>query len=128
MKLESLAPEIRRVVEAAQNKQASDLLVLAIGKLGAFVEYFVLASGESVRQVAAIAEEIEDQLARHGRPALHREGRAGAEWILLDYGSFIVHIFSRAARAYYDLERLWRSAERLELAAPHAPGSARANP
>jgi ribosome-associated protein len=68
-----------------------------------------------LRQLRAIADAIEESLHKHGRHLSHREGRAGAEWLLLDYGNFIAHIFSERAREYYDLERLWRNGERLDL-------------
>ena len=96
----SLRPEIRWAVEAAQDKQAVDVTVLNLSGAGAFAEYFLLCSGHSQPQIQA-----------------HREGKANAEWVLLDYGSFVVHIFSERAREYYDLERLWRTAERIDFSA-----------
>ncbi len=125
MNLESLRPEIRWAVEAAQSKQAAEVTVLKLAGLGAFAEYFLLCSGSSARQIEAIANEIEEQLGRRGTRLEHREGRAGAEWVLLDYGGFVVHIFSERARLFYDLERLWRSAQRLDILPPGrntAPG------
>ncbi|MGH9574558.1 MAG: ribosome silencing factor [Candidatus Acidiferrales bacterium] len=117
LNLSSVSPEIRLAVEAAQDKQALDIVVLHLGETGAFAEYFVLCSGQSQPQLRAIAEAVEESLDNHGRHLSHREGKAGvAEWLLLDYGSFIVHIFSERAREYYDLERLWRNAERLDIA------------
>jgi len=115
---ESLRPEIRWAVEAAQNKQAVDVTVLNFAGLGAFAESFLVCSGTSARQIQAIAEEIEEQLGRRGIRLAHREGRAGAEWVLLDYGRFVVHVFSERARLFYDLERLWRSAKRLDIPPP----------
>jgi ribosome-associated protein len=82
---------------------------------GAFADYFLLCSGSSQPQIQAIGEAIEEKLHRHGRRAAHREGKSSAEWVLLDYGFFVVHIFSERARQYYDLERLWRNAERIEF-------------
>jgi ribosome-associated protein len=117
--LSGLRPEIRLAVEAAQEKHASDITVLDLQGAGAFSEYFILCSGQSQPQLRAIGEAIEERLEKHGRRLSHREGKPGAaEWLLLDYGSFIVHIFSERAREYYDLERLWRNAERLDLAEP----------
>ena len=118
MTQESLRPEIRWAVEAAQNKQAVDVTVLNFAGLGAFAESFLVCSGTSARQIQAIAEEIEEQLGRRGIRLAHREGRAGAEWVLLDYGRFVVHVFSERARLFYDLERLWRSAKRLDIPPP----------
>ena len=120
----SVRPEIRLAVEAAQDKHALDIVVLHLRDTGAFAEYFILCSGQSQPQLRAIAEAVEESLDKHGRHLSHREGKLGAaEWLLLDYGNFIVHIFSERAREYYDLERLWRNAERLDItdsASPHA--------
>lgn len=109
----SLRPEIRWAVEAAQDKQAVDITVLKLA--GAFADYFVLASGRSQPQIQAISEAIEQRLARQNVRLRHREGKPGAEWTLLDYGDFVIHIFSERARQYYDLERLWRTAERVDF-------------
>jgi len=119
--LNSLRPEIRLAVEAARDKQAVDITVLRLSGSNAFAEYFLLCSGQSQPQIRAIAEGIEEGLARRGVHLAHREGKVGAEWVLLDYGHFVVHIFSERAREYYDLERLWRAAERLELSAAGRP-------
>jgi len=109
---ESLRPEIQWAVAAAQEKQASDITVLKLSANVAFAEYFLLCSGQSHPQLQAIAEAIEEKLESHGARVTHREGKSGAEWRLLDYGGFVVHIFSSPAREYYDLDRLWRNAER----------------
>jgi len=115
--LNHLRPEIRWAVEAAQDKQAVDVTVLRLTGVGAFAEYFLLCSGRSQPQIQAIGEAIEERLAAHGVRLAHREGKASAEWLLLDYGNFVAHIFSERAREYYDLERLWRSAERMDFPA-----------
>jgi ribosome-associated protein len=116
--LETLRPEIRWAVEAAQEKQAVDVTVLKLTGTVAFAEYFLVCSGESSPQIRAIGEAIEERLQQHGVRVAHREGKEGAEWLLLDYGGYIVHIFSPRAREYYDLERLWRSAERFHFPSP----------
>ena len=123
MTINSLRPEIRAAVEAAQDKQAVDITVLNLSGAGAFAEYFLLCSGQSQPQIQAIGESIEERLEREGRRVVHREGKSSAEWVLLDYGDFVAHIFSERARQYYDLERLWRSAERVTFPEPasHAP-------
>jgi ribosome-associated protein len=113
--LSSLPPEIRLAIEAAQEKLAAAITVLNLSGTGAFAEYFLVCSGQSQPQLRAIAEAVEERLDRKGRHLAHREGKSGAEWLLLDYGSFIVHIFSERAREYYNLERLWRNAERLDI-------------
>ena len=117
MTLQTLRPEVQAAVEAAQEKQAVDITVLKLSD--AFADYFLLASGRSQPQIKAITEEIERRLHENGVRLMHREGKPGAEWLLLDYGSFVVHIFSERARQYYDLERLWRSAERITF--PETP-------
>lgn len=108
-------------MEAAQDKQAVDVTVLKLAGTGAFVEYFLLCSGRSQPQIQAIGEAIEERLDKHGVRLAHREGKLPAEWVLLDYGDFLVHIFSERARQYYDLERLWRTAERVDFPAPTEP-------
>jgi ribosome-associated protein len=123
--LEPLRSEIRWAVEAAQEKQAVDITVLKLS--GAFAEYFLLCSGQSTPQLQAISEAIEERLGRERVRLAHREGKIGAEWVLLDYGGFVVHIFSERARQFYDLERLWRTAERQDFPAlerPREPRSA----
>jgi len=112
----TLRSEILAAVEAAQDKQAVDVTVLKL--VGAFADYFLLASGRSQPQIKAISEAIEERLRREGLRLTHREGKPGAEWVLLDYGDFVVHIFSERARQYYDLERLWRTAERIDFPPP----------
>jgi ribosome-associated protein len=119
----SLDPEIRLAVEAAQDKQAVDISVLNLRGSGAFADYFLLCSGTSQPQIQAIGEAIEEKLGRQGRHVAHREGKSSAEWVLLDYGYFVVHIFSERARQYYDLERLWRNAERVDFHEPVDPGA-----
>jgi ribosome-associated protein len=119
-KKESLRPALRVAIEAAQEKQAAELTVLDFEDLGAFTDYFLLCTAFSARQVEAICDEIERQLAGVGTRLMQREGRAGAEWILLDFGGFIVHVFTERARHYYDLERLWRAARRIDFNEPAA--------
>lgn len=127
MTINSLRPEIRSAVEAAQDKQAVDITVLNLSEAGAFAEYFLLCSGQSQPQIQAIGEAIEEKLRRQGRHVAHREGKSSAEWVLLDYGDFVVHIFSARARQYYDLERLWRSAERITFPAPSPRSASQSN-
>lgn len=121
------APEpIRRAIHAAQEKKAADLVLLDLRAVASFTDYFLLCSGFSTRQVQAIADAVEEQLGRVGVTPLHVEGYEFAEWVLLDYLDFVVHIFSERARAYYDLERLWRSARRIpipEEIPPRSPDS-----
>lgn len=121
MNLDSLPKNLSCAVEAAQSKKATAVTVLSLAGLGAFAEYFIICAAESVRQIEAIGDEIERKLREQGQRLPHREGRAGTEWLLLDYGSFVVHIFSEEAHAFYDIERLWRAAERLDIAEASRP-------
>ena len=124
MTLETLRPELRWALEAAQDKKAQHVTVLDLRELSAFSQWFLLCSGTSTPQLDAITDAIEERLREHGVRPTHREGRPGAEWVLLDYGYFVVHIFSERARQYYDLERLWRNAERVDFHEPANPGAA----
>jgi ribosome-associated protein len=109
-------PELWRIaVRAAEAKQAKDLRVLDLRAISAFADYFVIASGGNARQIQAIADEVQQQLKKAGDRALSLEGYDNAEWVLLDYGDYLIHIFSEKARAYYDLERLWREAKSVQL-------------
>jgi ribosome-associated protein len=111
----AMPAEIERAVEAAQAKKALDLVVLDLRSLNSFTDYFVICSGQNQRQVKAIAEAVEQSLATSRLKPAHIEGAGRADWILLDYFDFVVHIFNPDTRAFYGLERLWGSAERLEL-------------
>jgi ribosome-associated protein len=118
--------EVDLAVAAALDKQADGVTLLDLDRLGAFTGYFLVCSGASARQVDAIADEVEARLDARGRHPLHREGRDRSEWVLLDYGDFVVHIFSETARHYYDLERLWRHApRRVFSSSDSAAGAAR---
>jgi len=124
VKLEKLPKGVRLAVEAAQEKKAGAITVLDLSGLGAFTEYFVICTGYSTPQLQAICSEIEEVLHREmKRTPEHREGHRSAEWALLDFGGFIVHVFGEQARRFYDLERLWRQAPSLVLA--DEPGVAR---
>ncbi len=102
-------------VEAAQSKKAEDIAVLDLKDVATFTDTFVICSGLNPRQNQAISDEIETQLKQEGLRAASIEGYQQAEWILMDYGYFIIHIFSRRARDYYELERLWKSARRVAI-------------
>src|SRR2546423_504044 len=106
---------MRRALHAAAEKKAIDLTVLDLRGVVTFTDFFVIATGANKRQMQAIADEIVEQLKRRGTPAARVEGYQTAEWILIDYGDFIVHVFDEKARRFYDLEYLWREAKRLDL-------------
>jgi len=115
--LNHLPKSVRLVIEAMQNKKASAITVLDLSAIGSFTEYFVVCTGFSSPQVQAICTEIEEQLYKElKREPQHREGRRSADWALLDFGSFVVHVFSEQARRFYDLERLWRNVPRYDIA------------
>ncbi len=92
------------------------MTVLDLREITSFTDFFVICSVSNPRQAHAVADEIGKQLKETGELPISFEGYEAAEWILMDYGDFIVHIFSESARAYYDLERLWRHAKRVDLA------------
>ncbi len=122
MNLESLPQGVRLAIEAAQSKKAGGITVLNLSGHAAFTEYFVICTGHSTPQLQAICNEVEEVLYREmKRTPEHREGHRSAEWALLDFGGFIVHVFGEQARRYYDLERLWRAAPSLVL--PDEPDS-----
>jgi ribosome-associated protein len=104
--------QLSEAIEAALDKKAQDAVVLDLGEVCSFTDYFLLCTGTSTRHNQAIAEHIEETLKKDGVRPLHVEGRTEGEWILLDYVDFVVHIFSARAREFYDLERLWRSGKR----------------
>jgi len=122
----SIPPHVHAAIGAAQEKQAADVVLLDLEGLGAFTDYFLVCTGYSSPQVAAICDEIEEQLERMGVRRLHREGKTGSDWMLLDFGGLVVHVFTERARHFYDLERLWRAARRVEYKETR-PGSSPAN-
>ncbi|MGA9526635.1 MAG: ribosome silencing factor [Terriglobales bacterium] len=110
-----LKHQISEAILACQEKQAEQLTILELEQgSGAFTDYFVMASGTNQRQIQAIADAVEERLEAMGLRATHKEGYKQAEWVLLDYVDFVVHVFSEKARQFYDLERLWKSARRME--------------
>jgi len=94
------------------------LKVLDLREITSFTDYFVICTGSNPRQIQAISEEILLKLKQHGEHALSLEGHDNAEWILVDYGDYLVHVFSEQARAYYDLDRLWRRAKQVDIPKP----------
>jgi len=120
-----LDERVRRVLHAAADKKAIEPAVLDLRGISSFTDFFVIFTGANRRQVQAISDEIVEQLKRHGSPAARVEGYQNAEWILIDYGDFVVHVFDEKARRFYDLERLWREAGRVDLSAEAQVGSLR---
>jgi ribosome-associated protein len=110
-----LDARIRTAISAAGEKKSLEVTLLDLREVATFTDYFLITSGKNVRQVQAIADEIVDQLKKQGTRAARVEGYQTAEWVLVDYGDFVVHVFDDKARKFYDLERLWREARRVEL-------------
>jgi ribosome-associated protein len=106
--------QVARAVKAIEGKKGEDIVILEMDKSsGAFTDYFVVCSGTNPRQIQAIADDVEKQMAEAGQRPNSVEGYTQAEWVLLDYVDFVLHIFSERARKFYDLERLWKSARKL---------------
>jgi ribosome-associated protein len=117
MENSELKKQVSAAIQACLAKKAEQLTILEMEKgSGAFTDYFVLCSGTNPRQVQAITDEVELQLKAAGIRPNNIEGYNQAEWVLIDYVDFVVHVFSEKARKFYDLERLWKSAKRLEPA------------
>lgn len=110
-----MTPSLRDAVRAAQDRKAVDLSLLELAEVSSFTDFFLICSGTSTRHTQAICDGIVEQLKRSGVAPAHVEGYSQAEWILLDYLNFVVHIFLERARLFYGLERLWKSARRLEV-------------
>jgi ribosome-associated protein len=108
---------IELAVRAAEDKKAEDIAVLDLRNAHGFTDYFVICSGTNSRQIRAIADAVVDALAAAGQKPAHVEGYDRSEWVLVDYFDFIVHVFSPDTRAFYGLERLWGTAERVEIQA-----------
>src|SRR5947209_13767821 len=118
--------QLALAVHAAEDKKAENIAILQMDKSSsAFTDYFLIASGTNPKQVQAISDEIELRLKRAGNYPNSIEGYKQAEWILIDYVHFVVHVFTETARKFYDLERLWKAAKRLSAAdlAKRAPAS-----
>ena len=104
--------QLSDAIEAALDKKAQDAVVLDLGEICSFTDYFLICTGTSTRHNQTIAEHIQETLKGSGVRPLHIEGFTEGEWILLDYVDFVVHIFTARAREFYDLERLWRAGKR----------------
>ena len=111
----SLPPEIKVSVKAVQAKKGEEILVLDLREISSFTDYFLLMNGNSSRQNHALYEGIEEELKKVNVRPLSLEGKEHGEWILMDYGSFIVHVFSKQAREYYSLEKLWGDAPKISF-------------
>ena len=110
-----MTQHLREAILAAQDRKALDLCVLDLEGSCTFTSQFLICSGTSTRHTQAICDGIVEGLKKSGCPPVHVEGYTQAEWILVDYLNFIVHIFVERAREFYDLERLWKTAPRIEI-------------
>jgi ribosome-associated protein len=111
-----LDPQFQLAIRCASEKKAVDMVALDLRNIASFTEFFLIATGANQRQVQAIADEISEQLKKQmSTRAIRIEGYSTGEWVLLDYGDFIIHIFNGEAREFYDLARLWRDAGKDEL-------------
>lgn len=115
-KFEELDENLQLAINCAGEKKAEKMVALDLRPIASFTEFFVICSATNQRQVQAIADEISEQLKKQLKQNPVRiEGYNAAEWVLLDYGDFVFHIFDKDAREFYDLERLWRDAGKVEL-------------
>jgi ribosome-associated protein len=112
-----LPAQVVHALRAAEDKKATDLVVLDLRKAAGFTDYFVISSGSNARQIRAIADSVMAALAVEGVKPAHVEGYDRSDWVLLDYFDFIVHVFAPETRMFYGLERLWGNAERIEISA-----------
>ena len=115
-KFEDLDENLQLAIMCAAEKKAEKMVALDLRPVASFTEFFVICSAANQRQVQAIADEISEQLKKQQKQSPVRiEGYSGAEWVLLDYGDFVFHIFDKDARDFYDLERLWRDAAKVAI-------------
>src|SRR4026209_1510027 len=121
---EQLDKRVLAALHAASEKKALEPVVLDLREIASFTDYFVIVSGANERQVQAISDEVYETLTKSGHAAARVEGYKTAEWILLDYGDFVMHVFEQKARKFYDLERLWRESKRIDLPAEFNSDSA----
>ena len=119
---DTLDERVLAALHAASEKKALEPVVLDLRDIASFTDYFVIVSGANERQVQAISDGIYETLKKSGHAAARVEGYKTAEWILLDYGDFVVHVFDQKGRKFYDLERLWRESKRVELPAEFTGG------
>lgn len=110
-----MTSSLRGAVRAVQDRKALDLSLLELKEVSSFTDFFLICSGTSTRHTQAICDGVVQELKKSGVTPAHVEGYSQAEWILVDYLSFVVHIFLERARRFYDLERLWKNARRVEI-------------
>ena len=113
---ERLAKTMAKIAyEALADKKAQDIRIIDIGKVSVLADYFIIASGTNHNQVQALADNVEEELHKAGYPMRQSEGYRSANWILMDYGDIIVHVFDSENRLFYDLERIWRDGKSITI-------------
>jgi ribosome-associated protein len=113
--VEILPTQINRAIEAALDKKAFDVQVLALRNSEAFTDYFIVCSANSIRQVRAVVDEVGKKLRIVQRRPSHIEGYEHGEWVLMDFFDFVVHVFTPETRHFYDIERLWGNAIKIDI-------------
>lgn len=101
-------------IRALEDKKAEDIRVVDISQVSVLADYFIIANGTNTSQIQALADEVEEKLGREGYPLRQMEGYDHANWVLLDFGDIIIHIFDKENRLFYDLERIWRDGKMIE--------------
>lgn len=104
----------RLAMEALEDKKAEDIRIIDISDVSVMADYFIIASGSNRSQIQTLTDNVEEKLGRAGHPVKHIEGYGSANWILMDFGDIIVHIFDRENRLFYDLERIWRDGKTID--------------
>jgi ribosome-associated protein len=121
MKANDVKAQVAMAVQACMEKKAEDISILRLDAASGLTDYFVICSGANPRQVEAIGEAVDEKLSRAGFEPLNIDGRRSPDWMVLDYSDFMVHVFSESARKFYDLERLWKTATKVQLAELEKP-------
>ncbi len=106
---------VKIAINALEDKKGEDISVLNVGKITIIADYFVIVSGNNPNQVQALADNVEDTLTKEGIEPKSKEGYMNANWILMDYGDFVVHIFDNESRSFFDLERIWKDADKVAI-------------
>lgn len=106
---------VRLAIKALEDKKAEDISVIDISEVSVLADYFIIASGTNRSQIQALTDNVEEQLGRNGSAVKQIEGYDAANWVLMDFGDIIVHVFDRENRLFYDLERIWRDGKQVDL-------------
>ncbi len=115
MDKEKIFEGVKKAAEALEDKLALDVVVLKISELTTIADYFIIAGANNPNQLKAMADSVEEAMAKLGINKIGTEGVGNKNWILLDYNSIVIHLFDKESRDFYNLERIWGDAERVEL-------------